>query len=110
WANLRPVALVGGLGRFVVEGADDGVDAALDEGQLALPGDLLAESGAPPAEDAALAVEDDLVGQWPRLVEMRVVELLAARARAVLIGLVLQRTFAALVADRAVARMVARGE
>src|SRR5207248_2682440 len=94
----------------VVEGADDRVDAALDEGQLALPGDLLAEAGAPPAEDAALAVEDDLVGQWHRLVEMRFVELIAAGARAVLIGLVLQRTFAALVADRAVERMVDQEE
>src|SRR5207237_10798550 len=41
--DLRPVALVVRLGGFVVEGADDGVDTALDQRQLLLP-------RAPPAD------------------------------------------------------------
>src|SRR5207244_11128397 len=70
-ADLRPVALVVRLGGLVVEGADDGVDTALDQRQLALTRDLLAEARAAPAEDAALAVEDDLVGERYPLIEVR---------------------------------------
>src|SRR5439155_22987245 len=105
-ADLRPVALVVRLGGFVVEGADDGLDAALDERQLAFPRDLLAEPRAAPAEDAALAVEDDLVGERHPFVEMRLLKLEAAGARTVLKGLVLQRALAALVADGAVEGVV----
>src|SRR2546426_2964073 len=101
-ADFRPVALVVRLGGFVVEGADDGVDTALDQRQLSLPRDLLAEARAAPAEDAALAVEDDLVGERHALVEVRLLKLEAAGAGAVVEGLILQRAFAALVADRAV--------
>ena len=67
-------------------------------------GHLLGEAGAPVAQDAALAVEVDRLGDGDRL---GVVPLLldpARLARAVGHGLVLQRALAALVAHRAVER------
>src|SRR5205807_402626 len=78
------------------------VDTPLDQRQLALSRDLLAEPGAAPAEDAALAVEDDLVGERHPFIEVRLRKFEAAGAGAILEGLVLQRAFAALIADRAV--------
>src|SRR5579864_2626279 len=108
--DLRPVALVIRLGRLIVVGADDGVDATLDKGQLALAGNLLAETRAAPAEDAALPIEHDLVRQRHRLVEMRLLEGEAAGAGTVLVGLILKRALTALVADRAIEWMVDQQE
>ena len=69
-------------------------------------GDLLGEPGAALAEHAALAVEQHLGRDPDRLGEGPLGLLEAARRRAVAHRLVLQRALAALVADRAVERVV----
>ncbi len=80
--------------------------AALKQDELVVLGDLLREAHAAVAEDAALAVDRDQRRQLERLLEVALGldEARGARARAV--GDVLQRALAALVADRAVERVV----
>src|SRR4029077_10176617 len=83
----------------------------------AVPGDQLLvlrhvarEAGAAVAEDAALAVEGDEGRDRDRLVERQLRERHPRRAGAVAEGQVLERTLAALVADRAVERVVHEDE
>src|SRR5260370_28116372 len=57
----RPVELAG----------DEGLDAALPDRQLLLPGDLVVVARAAVAEDAALAVERDVLGERDRLLEVQ---------------------------------------
>ena len=90
----------------VVEGADEGAVAALEQLQLLVLGDLLAEAHAAVAEDAALAVDRDQRRELDRLLEVALVVDQAAFARAPAHRDVLQRALAAFVADRAVERVV----
>ena len=96
--------------RLVLEGRDLGARAPVPRDQLAVLGDLLGEARAAVAEDAALAVERDERGHRDRLVERDLREGHARRARPVAEGEVLERALAALVADRAVERMVHEDE
>ncbi len=90
----------------VVVGADEGVVAALQQLQLGVLGDLLAEADAAVAEDAALAVDRDQRRQRQGLLEVALGIGEAAAPRAPAHRDVLQRALAALVADRAVERVV----
>ena len=83
---------------------------ALDQRDERVAGDLLGEAGAPGAQHAALPVEQHLRGDVDRLGEgaLRLHE--PALAAAVGHRLVLQRALAALVADRAVERVVDQQE
>ena len=92
--------------RVAVVGSDEGVRAALGEDQLPVLGDLLAEAHAAVAEDATLAVDRDQRRQRQRLDEVALGLDDAADATAPSESDVLKRAFAALVADRAVERMV----
>ena len=89
-----------------VERADVGVRAALEQDQLVVLGDLLREAHAAVAEDAALAVDRDQRRQLERLLEVALGLEVARGARAPAVGDVLQRALAALVAHRAVERVV----
>ena len=105
-AELGDVAVEGRDVRPLVEGADEGLVAALEQLQLLVLGHLLAEADAAVAEDAALAVDRHQRRELERLLEvaLRVGE--AALARAPAHRDVLERALAALVADRAVERVV----
>ncbi len=92
--------------RMAVERRHVGVRAALGEDQLVVLGDLLREAHAAVAEDAALAVDRDQRRQLERLAEVALGLDEARRAGAPAVGDVLQRALAALVADRAVERVV----
>ncbi len=92
--------------RFVGEREDLGLVAPVGEGDERVAGDLVGEPGAPVTEDAALAVEQDEVADRDRLLEVALLLEVPALARAVAQRLVLQRALAALVADRAVERVV----
>src|SRR4029079_11960154 len=70
----------------------------------------LAEARAPVTEDAALAVDGDRRRDRDRLLERHLVEAHARRAGPVSERQVLQRALSALVADRAVERMVHQDE
>ena len=89
-----------------VVGADEGVVAALEEDELVVLGHLLREAHAAVAEDAALAVDRDERRQLERLLEVALGLDEARAAGAPAEGDVLQRALAALVADRAVERVV----
>src|SRR5215207_8754440 len=89
-----------------VEGGHIRVRAALGQDQLVVLGDLLREAHAAVAEDAALAVDRDQRRELERLAEVALGFDEARRARAPSVGDVLQRALAALVADRAVERVV----
>ena len=105
-AQLDDVAAEGRDVGVAVEGRDEGVRAALLEDQLVVLGDLLAEAHAAVAEDAALAVDGDQGAERERLLEVAL-GLDEARAPAAPAeGDVLQRALAALVAHRAVERVV----
>ncbi len=109
-ADLHRVAAeVGGegLGR---EGRDLDVLAASGEVDLRLAGHVGGEAGAAGALDAALAVEQDQVRDGDGLLEVALLLNEAGLARAVGQRLVLQRALAALVADRAVERVVGQQE
>ena len=80
--------------------------AALLQDELVVLGDLLAEAHAAVAEDAALAVDRDERRQRERLVEVALGLDEARAAAAPAERDVLQRALAALVADRAVERVV----
>ena len=69
-------------------------------------GDLVGEAGAAVAQDAALAVEQHEIADRDRLLEVPLLLDVAALARTVAERLVLQRALAALVAHRAVERVV----
>ena len=91
---------------MVGEGVDLGLVAAVLEVDQRVAGHLLGEPGAAVAEDAALAVEVDEVADRDRLLEVPLLLDEAALARPVGDRLVLQRALAALVAHRAVERVV----
>ena len=82
------------------------VESPLKPFQRVVAGDQLAEPHAPPAQDAPLPIEHQHTAQGDRLGEVAFGLDEAAAAGAVLIGLVLQRAFAALVADGTVQRMI----
>ena len=84
--------------------------AAPGEVDLGLAGHLGGEAGAAGALDAALAVEQHEVRDGDGLLEVALLLDEAALARAVGQRLVLQRALAALVADRAVERVVGQQE
>ena len=96
--------------RVAVERADERVRAALVQDQLVVLGDLLREAHAAVAEDAALAVDRDQRRELERLLEVALGLDEARRAGAPAVGDVLQRALAALVADRAVERVVDQQE
>ena len=66
-AEVGDVAVEGRDVGAVVEGADEGAVAALEQLQLLVLGDLLAEAHAAVAEDAALAVDRDQRRELDRL-------------------------------------------
>ena len=109
-ADLHGVAAEVRRERLVGEGVDLGVVAAVEEVDQRVAGHLLGEPGAAVAEDAALAVEVDEVADRDRLLVVPLLLDEAALARAVGHGLVLQRALAALVAHRAVERVVDQQE
>ena len=105
-ADLHGVAAeVRGEG-VVREGVDLGLVAPVHEVDQRLAGHLVGEAGAAVAEDAALAVEQHQVAHRDGLLEVALLLDEAGLARAVGHGLVLERALAALVADRAVERVV----
>ncbi len=69
-ADVGDVAVERGHVGAVVEGADEGAVAALEQLQLGVLGDLLAEADAAVAEDAALAVDRDQRREFDRLLEV----------------------------------------
>ena len=95
---------------LVLEGGDQRLGAAVARHELAVLGDVGGEARAAVAEDAALAVERDRRRDRDRLVERPLREAHPRRAGAVLEGQVLERALAALVADRAVERVVDEDE
>ncbi|OQA45667.1 MAG: hypothetical protein BWY52_01199 [Chloroflexi bacterium ADurb.Bin325] len=99
-----------GVHRLVGEDVDDRLVSALEEPELRLVLPLLQITDAAPAQDAALLIQHDQVadGVVLLLAALRLHEL--ADARPVIVGLILQRAFAALVADRAVERVVEEQE
>jgi hypothetical protein len=98
----RELAVVGP----VLERRDDRVRAAVLGHQLRVAGHALGEAGAAIAEDAALTVELDQRRDRDRLLRRALGQRHARVAGAVAEGQVLQRTLAALVAHRAVERVV----
>ena len=105
-AELDDVAAERGDVGVPVERRDVRVGAALLEDELVVLGDLLAEAHAAVAEDAALAVDRDERREPERLLEVALGLDEARAAAAPAEGDVLQRALAALVADRAVERVV----
>ena len=105
-AELDDVAVEGGDVGAVVEGAHEGRRAAVQELELLVLGDLLAEADAAVAEDAALAVDLDQRRERDRLLEVALGVDHAASARAPAHRDVLKRALPALVADRAVEGVV----
>ena len=96
--------------RVVAEGRDQRLRAAVDGHELAVLGHVRGEAGAAVAEDAALAVERDRGRDRDRLLEGPLREGHPRLPRPVAEGQVLQRALAALVADRAVERVVDEDE
>ena len=109
-AELDDVAGEGRAVRLVLEGRDLGVRSAIPRDELAVLGDVLREPRAAVAEDAALAVERDERRDRDRLVDGELGERHARVAGPVAEREVLQRALAALVADRAVERVVHEDE
>ena len=112
-ADLDRVAREVGLEGLLLVDADLLQRAALEELDERVAGDLLGEPGAPGAQHAPLPVEQHLRGDVDRLGE-GALDATAGRepglAAAVGHRLVLQRALAALVADRAVERVVDQQE
>ncbi len=105
-AELDDVAVEGRDVGAVVEGAHERLRPALEELQLLVLGDLLGEPDAAVTEDAALAIDLDQRAQRDRLLEVALGVGDPALAVAPAHRDVLQRALAALVADRAVERVV----
>ena len=108
-ADLDRVAREVGLERLLLVDADLLEGAPLDQRDERVARDLLGEPGAPRAQHAPLAVEQHLRGDVDRLGEGALHATARGEARlAATVGhrLVLQRALAALVADRAVERVV----
>ena len=105
-ADLHGVAGEVRRERLVRERQHLGVVAAVDEVDQLVAGDLVGEARAAVAQDAALAVEQHQVADRDRLVEVALLLEVAALAGPVAERLVLQRTLAALVADRTVEGVV----
>ena len=95
---------------LVLEGCDLRLGAAVPRDQLPVLGHLLGEAGAAVAEDAALAVEGDQRRHRDRLVDRELREGHARVPRPVPERQILERALAALVADRAIERMVDEDE
>ena len=109
-ADLHRVAAEVGREGLGGEGRDLDLLAAAGEVDLRLAGHLGGEAGAARALDAALAVEQHEVRDGDGLLEVALLLDEAALARAVGQRLVLQRALAALVAHRAVERVVGQQE
>src|SRR5260370_10629686 len=92
--------------RLVELAGDIRLHGALVRCQLLLPGDLVVVARAAVAENAALAVERDVLRERAWLLEMESRPVDAAGRISVPEREVLQRALAALVADRAVERVV----
>ena len=105
-ADLHGVAGEVGLERLVLVDADLLQRTPLDERDERVAGDLVGEPRAAGAEHAPLPVEEHLAGDVDRLGVGPLDVLEPGRAAAVAHGLVLQWALAALVADRAVERVV----
>ena len=105
-ADLHGVAAEVRRERLVGERVDLGVVAAVDELDQRVAGDLVGEAGAAVALDAALAVEQHEVRQRDGLLPVALLLDEAGLAGAERERLVLQRALAALVAHRAVERVV----
>ena len=106
WAELGDVAVERRDVRPLVEGAYEGLVAALEQLQLLVLGHLLAEADAAVAEDAALAVDRHQRRELERFLEVALGIGEPALARAPSHRDVLERALAALVADRTVERVV----
>ncbi len=105
-ADLHGVAGEVGVERLALGGADHLGRTAPDELDERVPRDLLRRPGAPGAGDTALAVQEHFGGDGDRLFEGPLFVGEPGLAPAVGHGLVLQRALAALVAHRAVQRVV----
>ena len=105
-ADLHGVAGEVGVERVTVGGADHLVRPALDELDRRLAGDLLRKPRAAGTGNAALTVQQHLRGDRDRLVERPLLLREPGLALAGGHGLVLQRALTALVAHRAVQRVV----
>ena len=109
-AELGHVAGEGARVGQVLEGRDHRHRAAVGGDELVVLAHVRAEAGAAVTEDAALAVERDRGRDRDRLLEGELLEAHPRVARPVAEGEVLQRALAALVADRAVERVVDEDE
>ena len=105
-ADLHGVAGEVGVERHALGDADLLLRPAIDQFDQRVAGDLVGEPGAPGALDAALAVQQHLRGQRDRLGERALAPGEPGLALAGGHGLVLQRALTALVAHRAVERVV----
>ncbi len=109
-AELDHVAAERRAIRLVLEGRDQRLGAAVPGHELPVLGDVRGEPRAAVTEDAALAVERDRRRDGNRLVERPLGKRHPRRAGAVLERQILERALAALVADRAVERVVDEDE
>src|SRR5581483_9748191 len=90
----------------VREGSDLHIRAALEEAKLRVAADVLGETSAARAVDAAFAVEDDMIGERIGFWKVALLLDIAAEGRTVEERIILKWAFAAPVADRAVERVV----
>src|SRR5581483_1165805 len=90
----------------VREGSDLHIRAALEEAKLRVAADVLGETSAARAVDAAFAVEDDMIGERIGFWKVALLLDIAADGRTVEERIILKWAFAAPVADRAVERVV----
>ena len=109
-AEINNVAVELRLQRSVVEGAEHGVIAAVEEVQLVLAGDVVHEARTAVADDAALLIQDDQRAEIVDLAEQAFLLDEPALFRPPVVAIVLERTLTARVAHRAVERMVNQQE
>ena len=105
-ADIHRVERVIVVERFAGIMRERAVTAAVDEAERVVAGDVAREPDAARAQDATFRIEHDARPEVNglRLVNLRLDE--AARALAIVHGVFLQFTFAGLVADRAIERMI----